>query len=48
MRAVLSQNGGLYCLAFAEHLSYEKGEKLFQFLQKLMKESMIFLFNFNF
>ena len=38
MRAALNEHG-LFCLAFAEVLSYEESDQIFQFLQQLMKES---------
>jgi len=41
MRAALNE-GGLYCLAFAEHLDYESGEKLFNFMQTTTNESKCF------
>uniref|UniRef100_A0A7M5U071 RZ-type domain-containing protein n=1 Tax=Clytia hemisphaerica TaxID=252671 RepID=A0A7M5U071_9CNID len=37
IRAALTEDG-MFCLAFAEHLNYENSEKVFGFLQKIMKE----------
>ena len=38
VRAALNENG-LFCLAFAEILNFEESDEVFQFLQKIMKES---------
>jgi len=52
MRAAFNEDG-LYCLAFAERLDYEAGEKLFEFIQTMINEGNVFLFtdfrksNFN-
>ncbi|XP_066922902.1 E3 ubiquitin-protein ligase rnf213-alpha-like [Clytia hemisphaerica] len=37
MRAAMNEDG-MFCLAFAENLNYETSEKVFAFLQKIMKE----------